>query len=171
LGDFSDAYLSEMYPEADPISDQRQYLFNLVYDRFIVMRYCASVAQVSVLLKTLAQVRNSDLSGYLGPDDLPLAGSPEWIPLTITDEIRSLDKRYDPMQPGTPATYVVADHFWPLLVKASPAEIEATIRLGCPSNQAECLEETRRLLTGLSEVAYTWNRSPSVVGLCYQITN
>lgn len=171
LSDFSEAYLSEMYPEADSISEQRQYLFNLVYDRFIITRYCASVEQVSVLLKTLAHVRNSDLSHYLGLDDLPLAGSPEWIPLTITDEIRSLDTRYDPVQAGTPATYVVADHFWPLLVKASAADIEEAIRLECPSNEGECIEETRRLLVGLSEVAYTWNRSPSVVGLCYQIPN
>jgi hypothetical protein len=169
LGEFSEDYFSEMYPEAPSPAEQRQSLFNSVYDRYIVAFYRGSAAQTGAALKTLAQVRSMEPSDHLGKDALPLQGSQEWIPFNITDEIRGLDRRYNPVEPGAPAAYVVADAFWQLLAKVTPAELEETIRVQCESNAREAAEVLRPLLNGLNEVAYTWHRSPSVVGLCYQI--
>ncbi len=169
LAEFSEDYFSEMYPEAPSPAEQRQSLFNSVYDRYIVTYYRGSAAQTGAALQTLARVRSMEAGEHLGADALPLHGSQEWIPFNITDEIRGLDKRYNPVEPGAPAAYVVADEFWQLLAKVAPAELEETIRIQCASNAPECVESLRPMLNALSEVAYTWNRSPSVVGLCYQI--
>jgi len=169
LAEFSEDFFSEMYPEAESAAEQRQALFNSVYDRFIVTYYRGSVAQTGAALQTLARVRSMEPDEHLGADTLPLQGSQEWIPFNITDEIRSLDKRYNPVEPGAPAAYVVADEFWQLFVKVAPADLEETVRIQCASNSQEHADALRPLLNTLSEVAYTWNRSPSVVGLCYQI--
>jgi hypothetical protein len=171
MAEFSEDFINEMYPESPSAAERRQALFNAVYDRYIVACYRGSVHQTIAALQALGRARQLELDEHLGSDALPLPGSPEWIPFNITDEIRSLDKRYDPVQPGAPATYVVSDAFWPLLVKAAPADIEEVIRLQCASSLPECIESFRALLTALSEVAYMWNRSPSVVGLCYQLSD
>lgn len=171
LADFSEAYFSEMYPEASSPAEQRQSLFNSVYARFIVAHYRGSVEQTGAALQTLARVRDMEQEERLGEDALPLPGSPEWIPFNITDEIRGLDERYDPIEPGTPAAYVVSDQFWPLLVKVLPAEIEETVRIQCSPDKMEFAEPLHQALLAMTEIAYTWNRSPSVVGLCYQISD
>jgi hypothetical protein len=171
LAEFSEAHLIEMYPEAPSPTEQRQSLFNAVYNRYIVAYYRGSVEQTSTALRTLARVRAMIRDEQLGADGLPLQGSQEWIPFNITDEIRSLDKRYDPAEPGAPATYVVADSFWPLLVKVTSSDFEETIRVQCGSGEPDCASRVRRTLQVLSEVAHLWNRSPSVVGLCYQISD
>lgn len=168
LSDLSEAYLTEMYPEAPSAADQRQFLFSSAYNRFVVAHYRGMVEQTSQLLKTLSQVRDIPPDRCLSRDFLPLEGSPEWIPATITDEIRSLDGRYDATEPGTPATYVIADDFWTLFVKAVSTDYDAVVRLERAEPDAEAPDVLHKALNSLGEVAYTWNRSPSVVGLCYQ---
>lgn len=171
LRDLSEDYLSELYPEVDSAAAMRQSLFTSAYNRFVVAHYQADVELTRRNLQTLADVRQVASEYCLGDDMLPPLGSPEWIPADITDEIRGLDERYDSTQPGLPSTYVVADHFWPLLVKASAEELEAAVRLNCAPDETECLEANRQMLEVLGRVAYAWNRSPSVVGLCYQISS
>ncbi|NWG17789.1 MAG: hypothetical protein HXY41_14270 [Chloroflexi bacterium] len=166
IRDFSETDLSRLCPDtsADTV---RQSLFDAAYDRFVVARYRGSAGPTCRLLLALAEARRLDAADYLDDLHLPRPGSPDWIPADITDEIRSLDGRYDAAEPGTPAAYVIADSFWTLLVKAETADLEAAAR---------CQDETpaadaRRQLAELVEVARAWNRSPSVVGLCYQIVS
>jgi hypothetical protein len=170
MGSLSDDYLNELYPEADSGAAMRQSLFNAAYSRFVITYYRGDVDQTRHLLQAVARVRQVVPENCLDADLLPRPGSPEWIPADITDEIRGLDERYDSAEPGLPATYVVADQFWPLLVKATPQEFDESARLCCSSDDAICFDPNRQALEVLGQVAYAWNRSPSVVGLCYQVS-
>jgi hypothetical protein len=170
LSNFSDDYLSELYPEVASPTEQRQSMFIAAYSRFVVAHYRGSIEQTGALLRSLANSRDIQLSDCLNPASMPLEGSPEWIPAEITDEVRSLDQRYTPAEPGTPAAYVIHDDFWTLLVKVSPEEIEQAIRQHC-NGLPDCTEASRHHLTTLAELAYTWQRSPSVVGLCYELAD
>ena len=147
----------------------RQKLFSSAYNRYVIAHYSAEVEQTRQLLHHLARVRNFAPEQCLDTDRLPQQGSPEWIPADITDEIRSLDERYDQSQPGLPATYIIADRFWSLFVKASPEELEESSRLACADGDLSSLEANQRAIEVLAQVAFAWNRSPSVVGLCYQV--
>jgi len=169
MRDLSEEYLSELYPEADSAAVMRQALFNSAYSRFVVAHYRADVELTRQNLRALARIRQMATDPCLGTDSLPPQGSPEWIPADITDEIRGLDERYDPTVAGLPATYVVADLFWPLLVKATDAELDATARAACAADDTASVNAYRNGLDTLGQVAYAWNRSPSVVGLCYQV--
>lgn len=169
MRDLSEDYLSELYPEANSAAVMRQSLFNSAYSRFVIAHYRADVELTRHALQTLARVRQVALENCFGDDMLPRPGSPEWIPADITDEIRGLDERYDSTEPGLPATYVISDQFWPLLVKASATELEEAERIGCTPDDTDCLEANRQALAIMAQVAFAWNRSPSVVGLCYQV--
>jgi len=171
LRDLSEDYLNELYPEAESPSVMRQSLFNAAYSRFVIAHYRGDVDQTGRLLQALARVRQMAGESCLDADLLPRPGSPEWIPADITDEIRCLDERYDSAEPGLPATYVIADQFWLLLVKASPSELDESARLCCPDDDPTCSDSYRQALKILWQVAYAWNRSPSVVGLCYQVSS
>ncbi len=167
LGDLSDEYLLEMYPEAESPVAKRSALFMSVYNCYLVAHYDQSVMYTAAALQLLARIRRLDGRNILDAVNLPAKGSPEWIPLNITDEIRSLDDRYDATEPGTPATYVVAEEFWPLLLKAESADVEAAAKLALESADARFCEVLLQVLTDLITLARTWYRSPSVVGLCY----
>lgn len=169
LCEFTDELLAELYPEATSPAQQRQLLFNSAYCRFVVACYRDTVADTASALQTLAQARRCQAADFLDRFNLPEQGAAEWIPADITDDIRSLDGRYEASEPGAPATFVVADDFWPLLTKAVPEDIEAAAQLGCADNEADCNDAVRRRLEKLVEVANDWYRSPSVVGLCYQV--
>jgi hypothetical protein len=169
MRDLSDEYLSELYPEADSAAAMRHQLFSSAYNRFVVAHYRAEVEHTRQLLHHLAHVRNFAPEQCLDSDRLPHQGSPEWIPADITDEIRNLDERYNQTEPGLPATYIIADRFWALFVKASPEELEESVRLACADGDTACLQSNRRAIEALNQVAFAWNRSPSVVGLCYQV--
>ncbi|MEO8607404.1 MAG: hypothetical protein ABI690_05960 [Chloroflexota bacterium] len=169
MRDLSDEYLNELYPEADSAAAMRQKLFSSAYNRFVIAHYNAEVAQTCQLLHHLAHVRNFVPEQCLDTDMLPQQGSPEWIPADITDEVRNLDERYDQSKPGLPATYIIADRFWALFVKATAEELEESVRLACPGDDISCLEMGKQAMEALAQVAYAWNRSPSVVGLCYQV--
>lgn len=171
LRDLSEDYLSELYPEVDSAAAMRQALFTSAYNRFVVAHFQADVELTRRNLQTLVDVRQVATEYCLSDDMLPPHGSPEWIPADITDEIRGLDERYVSSQPGLPATYVVADQFWTLLVKATAEELETAGRLNCDADESECLEANRQVLEILGRVAFAWNRSPSVVGLCYQVSS
>jgi hypothetical protein len=161
---FSEADLNRLCPDAGADAARRA-LFYAAYERFVIARYRGRVGLTCRLLRALAGARKLDADDYLDGDDLPHAGSPDWIPADITDEIRGLDARYIGDKPGTPAAYVIADSFWTLLVKAEAADLEAAAERqdeGAPV-------DAHRQLSDLVEVACAWNRSPSVVGLCYQI--
>lgn len=169
MGNFSDEYLNELYPEADSAAVIRHQLFSSAYNRFVVAHYHAEVDHACQLLRCLTEVRHIDPEHCLDPEMLPGPGSPEWIPADITDEIRSLDARYEQSEPGLPATYIIADRFWTLLVKASSEELDAAAQLCCRDGDAACLDANRQSAEALAQVAFAWNRSPSVVGLCYQV--
>ncbi len=165
LRDLSDTDLSHLYPEAEA-AGLRQSLFFAAYRCFVMARYQGAVQPTATLLRALAEVRQLAAEAYLDIYALPRQGSPDWIPAEITDEIRCLDTRYQPDEPGTPSAYVIADTFWPLLVKAEGSDLAAAARRASGSLPPEaCREQLERLL----EVAQMWNRSPSVVGLCYQV--
>jgi len=167
LGDFSDEYILEMYPEAESPSAKRSSLFLSVYNCYLVAHYDQSVMYTAAALQLLARARRLEDGSILDSANLPAQGSPEWIPLNITDEIRGLDDRYDASEPGAPATYVVAEDFWPLLLKAAPEDVEAAAKLALESADVHFCEVLRQVLTELTTLAHTWYRSPSVVGLCY----
>lgn len=161
---FSETDLNRLCPDAGADAARRA-LFYAAYERFVIARYRGRVGLTCRLLRALAGAQKLDANDYLDGDDLPHAGSPDWIPADITDEIRGLDARYMSDKPGTPAAYVIADSFWMLLVKAEAADLEAAAERQDERPPADA----RRQLSGLVEVARAWNRSPSVVGLCYQI--
>ncbi len=167
LGDLSDEYLLEMYPEAESPIAKRNALFLSVYNCYLVAHYDQSVTYTAAALQLLARVRKLDQSNVLDSAHLPAQGSPEWIPLNITDEIRSLDDRYNAAEPGAPATYVVAEDFWPLLLKAAPEDVESAAKLALESADSNFCEVLLQVLAELTTLAHTWYRSPSVVGLCY----
>jgi hypothetical protein len=171
LRDLSEEYLCELFPESISGAAIRQLLFHSAYSRFVVAHYSGDVEQARKVLQALAQIRQIAPEQCLDEDHLPRSGSPEWIPADITDDIRSLDERYDPTQVGLPATFVISDQFWPLLVKATPEEIDQSARLSCSDGDTQSCDHNRRALTAMNDVAYAWNRSPSVVGLCYQVAD
>jgi hypothetical protein len=103
------------------------------------------------------------LDNSLDANNLPRPGSQDWIPPDITDDIRCLDDRYDSSQPGAPATYVIAEPFWTLLVKATPQELDAAAGM-----ESETWKGKREALSQMVDASQMWSRSPSVVGLCYQ---
>lgn len=169
LCELSDELLTELYPEAESPRQQRQFLFTSAYARFVVAHYRDAITETTSALHTLACARQCRAADFLNHANWPEQGAEEWIPADITDEIRDLDGRYDPAQPGAPATFVIADDFWPLLTKAVPEDIEMAAQLGCVEGEADCGEALRRRLGSLVGLAHTWYRSPSVVGLCYQV--
>jgi hypothetical protein len=171
MRDLSEDYLNELFPEAESAAAMRQSLFISAYNRFVVAHYRADVGETCRTLHALARIRQIESARCLDNDLLPQQGSPEWIPVDITDEIRSLDERYHPAEPGLPAAYVIADQFWTLFVKATPEEFDASARLICVDQQEDCLDANRQALETMAQVAFAWNRSPSVVGLCYQVAS
>jgi hypothetical protein len=168
LGDFSEDYLSELYPEAESAKRQRRLLFHAAYQRFVVTQYRGDLDEMRSVLGALADARQMPADECLDALALPREGSPEWIPAEITDDIRGLDTRYNPAEPGTPATYVIADQFWSLLVKVAAEEIDSAV--ANTTGDGHSAESIRTALDALTNVAYMWNRSPSVVGLCYQVS-
>ena len=162
----NDDYLAVLFPEIDP-AQARQQLFISVYNHFVVSRFREDVSAISNLLQLLVQARSIEPFRCLNDSDLPLSGSSYWIPVDLTDEIRGLDDRYDIAQPDMPATYVVADDFWLLLVKATPEEIGTTAAQFC--DNADCVEDCKQRLEQLVMLARDWNRTSSVVGLYYQV--
>jgi hypothetical protein len=168
MRDLSEDYLNEMYPEVPSAPEARQSLFTSAYNHFIFAQYRAEADATSQMLSALAAVRQIDEAHCLDSQAFPRHGSSDWIPFDITDEIRGLDSRYRLSEPGTPAAYVIADDFWSLLVKASPGDVDAAINLRCPPDDTPAQASWRHDLTAMIEVAIAWNRSPSVVGLCYQ---
>lgn len=170
LHDLSDDFMLELFPEATSALAQRQLLFMSAYYRFVVAQYRGEVFRTTSALELLLRVRRIGGLEGLNADFLPEEGSPEWIPQVITDEIRSLDDRYKPAEPGTPAAYVVSGKFWEILAKVTAEDIETTVRLGCAESHPDCGDGLRQTLNALVQVAVAWSRSPSVVGLCYQFT-
>lgn len=166
IRDLSEAHLSQLYPEIE-VSIVRQTLFEAAYHSFVVARYQGDVQPTREMLRALAHSRQVDADIYLDQDGQPRQGSPDWIPADITDEIRRLDPRYQPAVSGTPAAYVIADPFWSLLVKANTHEIEAAARRCAAAATQQ--KQRHQALTSLAALAQVWNRSPSVVGLCYQM--
>jgi hypothetical protein len=169
MGSLSEEYISVLYPESESPVSARHALFMSAYNHFVVNQYRGSEQQVRGLLQALAQVRAIAPGDFLEPDNLPRAGAAEWIPAEITDEIRGLDTRYQAAEPGTPAAYVVSEGFWTTLVKTGEADIEQTVNHFCQEDASQSSGDCRQQLTALVEVAQAWNRSPSVVGLCYQV--
>ncbi|MCA0456439.1 MAG: hypothetical protein LCI00_20870 [Chloroflexi bacterium] len=166
LSDLSDEYLIEMYPDVVPVA-KRSSLFQSVYNCYLVANFKETVMRTAAALQLLARVRQFETADRLDAGNLPAEGSPEWIPLTITDEIRALDDRYDAAEPGSPSTYVVAEDFWSLLLKAEPEHIEGVTRLALEMSDAAFCSALRNSLHDLIALAHTWYRSPSLVGLCY----
>lgn len=160
LGHFTDAFLSEMYPESESAAHQRRILFTSAYARFVLTHFRHDPALLAATLRALTLARRLFPTDHLSLDNLPLAGAPDWIPAEITDEIRALDSRYDPAEPGTPAAYVIADDFWDLLRKVGTAEAQAAQALAGHS-------DSHSILQALLTAAHDWQRSPSVVALCY----
>lgn len=165
LRDLSDTELNDLYPEIAP-DGLRQSLFLAAYQCFVVARHRGADQPTRALLRALADVRQLEADDHLDVYAFPRQGSPDWIPADITDEIRGLDSRYRGAEAGTPAAYVIADSFWSLLLKAEANELDSAARLASSTTPVEVC---RRQLASLLAVAQLWNRSPSVVGLCYQV--
>ena len=162
----TDAYLDVLYPELPSPDHTRRQLFRSVYNYFVMAQYQDDLELTCALLRRLAEIRAE--MDCLDSEALPLAGSNYWIPIDLTDEIRSLDARYDSALPDTPSAYVVADEFWPLLVKATPDEVLAVAAQHCQEDVSSCIDDCRQRLNQLIELAHNWNRISSVVGLYYQ---
>lgn len=171
LSGLSDEYLNEMYPEASSAAAQRQAVFNAAYNRFVVSCYRGEVNQTIAMFQSVAQARAIAPETCLDKELLPRPGAPEWIPSYITDEMRSLDTRYNPVEPGTPATYVISDDFWALLVKATAEDLDSAAQLQHKTEPDAANNGLRTAFENLASVAYMWYRSPSVVGLCYQVAD
>lgn len=169
LGSFPQDCLHVLYPEADSPQAARQMLFIAAYNRFVVTQFKGEAAQTALLLRTLAQAKHSEIRSWLNADTLPLIGAEDWIPADLVDSIRSLDCRYHSDTPGTPATYVIADEFWPLLIKADEETIDKAVRAYCEGHPRACREAGLQQFQAMIATAQMWYRSPSVVGLCYQI--
>ena len=163
---FTDAYLEVLFPDDVP-SDARRKLFLSVYNHFVVSQYRGDLKQTCALIKKLAEIRTVEPERCLDESDQPLVGSDYWIPVDLTDEIRALDDRYQSFKPDLPATYVVSDDFWPLLVKATNEEINRVVEAYC--EDSTCADDCTMRLKKLVDVARDWNRSSSVVGLYYQL--
>lgn len=168
--ELTDEYLRVLYPEAPSAAAAHQQLFMAVYQHFVVERYEGHPAQTAGLLNLLALERDINPEDCLRSDNLPLEGSTFWIPVDLTDEIRGLDSGYDSAEPGTPAAYVIADAFWDLLFKASPEEIQSAAQHYNQQNPRFSAEENAHQLHMLAQISQVWSRSPSVVGLYYQMS-
>ncbi|MBZ0297621.1 MAG: hypothetical protein K8L99_34005 [Anaerolineae bacterium] len=169
LSDLSDSYIQVLYPDEESPDVARSHLFDAVYRRYVVERYQGEREYTCDLLRALAQLRPVETEDCLNDRALPEEGSSFWIPADLTDEIRSLDSRYDETEPNTPAAYVIADAFWEMLAKANEEEIEQVTIKYAQANVAVDAVECQRQLTGLVNIAQMWARSPSVVGLYYQV--
>lgn len=167
LGDLPDDYLMEMYPDAASPINKRASLFASAYTCYLVADYKQAAAHTALALELLARVRHIDTANRLTASHLPAEGSPEWIPLSITDEIRGLDDRYDAAEPGSPAAYVVAEDFWTLLLKAEAGHIDAVSELALEMADPALCGVLGGLLRQLTALAHIWYRSPSLVALCY----
>jgi hypothetical protein len=167
LGAITAEQLTELYPEADALQ-QRQTLFQGVYSRYVLAHYRGGAQLTGDLLHALSDARYIDADTCLNQWGVPREGSAEWIPAGITDEVRALDCRYDATEPGLPAAFVVAEGFWNLFLKATPAEYQAAAARLHPDDLTAQAESVA-LLAAVAEVATMWHRSPSVVGLCYQV--
>jgi hypothetical protein len=169
----TDAYLEVLYPDEGSAAEIRRQLFLSAYNHFVVAQYQGETAQTCALLRALADTRSVDLGDCLNSVNEPLEGSNFWIPVDLTDEIRSLDSRYDSGSVDTPAAYVIAEPFWTLLVKASAQDIQEAIthyvRASDTARADVLFVHAQQQLMQLIEVAHDWNRSSSVVGLYYQI--
>lgn len=164
----SDRDLEVLYPTYESAAAAREELFLSAYNHFVVGRHAGDVEQTFGLLAALADVRAVGEDCLTGAG-VPLAGSNFWIPVDLTDEIRALDSRYDSTEPGAPATFVIADESWLLLVKATPDDVRDATARYCQLAGMGCIDESVRQLNNLIELARDWNRSSSVVGLCYQV--
>ena len=161
-----DGYLEVLFPDL-VAAQARQQLFLSVYNHFVVAQYRGAHAKTCSLLDAVANIRSVEMSRCLSENNMPVEGSNYWIPVDLTDEIRSLDSRYKSAQVDTPAAYVVSDDFWHFLVKATEDEIENAASRDC--DDPACVKEGRMRLKQLVELARGWNRSSSVVGLYYQV--
>lgn len=169
LSDLSDSYLHILYPDEESPAAARTRLFNAAYHRYVVERYRGEQDFTCELLRMLANLRTIETADCLNDHALPVEGSSFWIPLDLTDEIRALDSRYDETVPDTPATYVIADAFWEMLAKASDDEIAQAITAYAQLNATANTAQSRSCLVELVNIAQMWARSPSVVGLYYQV--
>lgn len=165
---FNDSYLEVLYPESASPAQVRRQLFLSVYNHFVISQYQGDAAQTAGLLRALAMIRSVTPGDFMNEDHAPLAGSNFWIPVDLTDEVRALDTRYDSSQPDTPSAYVISESFWPLLVKATPADLQAAAMAYCEGANPSCMDDCLMRLRQLAELAHDWNRSSSVVGLYYQ---
>ena len=167
----TDAYIEVLFSDSISPAQTRQRLFVSAYNHYVISQYRGDVLQTCDLLRALAAARSVEPDDFLGPGSLPMEGSNFWIPVDLTDEIRALDARYDSSKPDTPAAYVVSEDFWPLLVKATPADVETAVAQFCEQTGYDGEADCESLLRRLIEVARDWNRSSSVVGLYYQVAD
>ena len=163
----SNSTLEVLFPEHHNPARARKQLFMATYNHFVVAQYRGDQVQTCAMLRALAEIRAA--ADCLDDRSMPLVGSNYWIPVDITDEIRALDTRYDSAAPDTPATFVVDERFWPLLVKASADEIQAAVVKYCETADEACLKDSEERLKRLVDLSRDWNRSSSVVGLYYQV--
>jgi hypothetical protein len=169
FADLTDEYLAELFPEAESPAAQRWNLFQAIYKRFVVA-YCRDSSAMTIdAFRLLARVRQFDFHEVVDSSLLPREGSLEWIPAEIADPIRRLDRRYQADEEESPATYVVSDDFWPLIAKSTAEDIAAATALWHDPADDQRAPRMQDMLTRLVDVAVMWQRSPSVVGLCYQL--
>lgn len=160
----TDTALEVLFPDRLPVL-ARQQLFSSVYNHFVMSRFEEDAVLITDVLANLAAVRSLGPGMCLDEGNRPLAGSDEWIPIDLTDEIRNLDDRYHNDEPGHPAAYVVADDFWQVLARATTAEVDAAV---ASSALLDAHAAYPQRLTELIGLAQDWSRTSSVVGLYYQ---
>jgi hypothetical protein len=169
----TDAYLEVLFPEGVAAAQTRQRLFLSVYNHFVVSQFQGDSGETCGLLRALSDVRAPGSNDYLNQANQPLEGSSFWIPVDLTDEIRALDSRYQGDRADTPATYVINETFWPLLVKSTAQDIQAAAARYVHDSKLPDTDvheaHSQRQLWRLVELAHDWNRSSSVVGLYYQV--
>jgi hypothetical protein len=169
FADLTDDYLAELFPEAESPTAQRWVLFQAIYKRFVVA-YCRDSSELTIdAFRLLARVRQFDLHEYVDSSLLPSEGSAEWIPAEIANPIQMLDCRYQADDADAPGTYVVSDDFWPQIAKSTPEDLTAATALWHDPGDDQRAPRMQAMLTRLVDVAVMWQRSPSVVGLCYQL--
>ena len=155
IRDLSDDYLGQCTPKSPSGLEVRQSWFRSAYSRFVVAHYHSDAGRDTSHAHDLGACPGYRREECLDADQLPLQGSRESRnPADITDEIRSLDERYDPAKIGLPAAYVIAEQFWMLLVKATPLGNRPVRPIELPSYHSACAENHRLALNNLSEVAY-----------------
>lgn len=166
----SEDMLTTVFPDLESPLPLQQALFHCVYQHYLVDRYTGAVQETQQILQSLSAIRAINTDEFFRAEGEPKEGSDYWIPVDLTDEVRALDARYNSALANTPATYVVDESFWHLLLKADSNEIDATVWHYCQSNPLaqSASEDCARQLRQLVNVAHNWYRSPSVVGLYYQ---